>query len=60
MRKRTNFNMQEIPIDELNAPDNAKIVNLFHYARDPSRTHGVPCKFIMIEVSDTSLSERSR
>lgn len=52
--------MQEIPIDELNAPDNAKIVNLFHYARDPSRTHGVPCKFIMIEVSDTSLSERSR
>lgn len=42
---------QEIPLEELNADDNAKIVNLFHYAKDPSRPHGVPCKFVLREVS---------
>jgi ubiquitin carboxyl-terminal hydrolase 7 len=43
--------MQEIPIEELEAADrdNAKIVNLFHYAKDPQRTHGVPCKFVLYE-----------
>lgn len=42
---------QEIPIEELEAAekDDAKIVNLFHYAKDPTRTHGVPCKFVVYE-----------
>lgn len=42
---------QEIPVEELEAADrdNAKIVNLFHYAKDPQRTHGVPCKFVLYE-----------
>jgi len=43
--------LQEIPVEELEAADrdNAKIVNLFHYAKDPQRTHGVPCKFVLYE-----------
>ncbi|CAD6570825.1 MAG: hypothetical protein TREMPRED_006048 [Tremellales sp. Tagirdzhanova-0007] len=40
---------EEIPVEELNAPEGSKIVNLFHYAKDPSRTHGVPCKFVILE-----------
>lgn len=38
-------------MEELEAADrdNAKIVNLFHYAKDPQRTHGVPCKFVLYE-----------
>lgn len=40
---------EEIPVDELNAADNTRIVNLFHYSRDPSKHHGVPCKFVIIE-----------
>jgi hypothetical protein len=37
-------------MEELNAPEGSKVVNLFHYAKDPSRTHGVPCKFVILEV----------
>lgn len=47
---------EEVPIEELNAGDNTKIVNLFHYSRDPSKTHGVPCRFVIREgevFSDT-------
>lgn len=42
---------QEIPVEEIEAAekDDAKIVNLFHYAKDPSRSHGVPCKFVVYE-----------
>jgi len=38
---------EEVPTEELNAPDDAKIVNMFHYAKEPSRTHGVPCRFVL-------------
>lgn len=41
--------MQEIPLEELNAGEDTKIVSLFHYSKDPARTHGVPCKFVVIE-----------
>ena len=43
--------MQEVPLEELNAPESAKIVNLFHYAKDTARIHGVPCKFVLYDVS---------
>jgi ubiquitin carboxyl-terminal hydrolase 7 len=42
---------QEVPLEEMNAGDGTKIVNLFHYSKDPVRTHGVPCKFVLREVS---------
>lgn len=38
---------EEIPAEEISPPDNAKVVNLFHYSRDPTKTHGVPCKFVI-------------
>jgi ubiquitin carboxyl-terminal hydrolase 7 len=40
---------EEIPADELSPEENAKVVNLFHYSRDPTKTHGVPCKFVLRE-----------
>lgn len=46
---------EEIPEEELNAPEDSRTVNLFHYAKDPSRTHGVPCKFVLYRVSLTAL-----
>lgn len=47
---------EEVPQEELDAQANekSKIVNLFHYHKDPSRTHGVPCKFVLIEVGHTN------
>lgn len=42
---------EEVPQEELNAGDNTRIVNVFHYSKEPSRTHGVPCKFVLHEVS---------
>jgi len=38
---------EEIPNDELAVPEAAKVVNMFHYAKEPSRTHGVPCRFVL-------------
>lgn len=46
---------EEIPVEELQAGEGTKIVNVFHYSRDPSRTHGVPCKFVLHEVSCSAL-----
>ncbi|ORX33688.1 hypothetical protein BD324DRAFT_666297 [Kockovaella imperatae] len=40
---------EEVPLEEINAPENSKIVNLFHYARDIARPHGVPCRFVLLE-----------
>jgi ubiquitin carboxyl-terminal hydrolase 7 len=40
---------EEIPAEEVSPPDNAKVVNLFHYSRDPTKIHGVPCKFVIYE-----------
>ncbi|KAL1410390.1 ubiquitin-specific protease ubp15 [Vanrija albida] len=54
---------EEIPLEEINAGDNTKIVNLFHYSRDPAKTHGVPCKFVVIEgekFSDTKARIQER
>lgn len=42
---------EEVPADEIGAGENTRVVNLFHYHKDPSRTHGVPCKFVVVEVS---------
>jgi ubiquitin carboxyl-terminal hydrolase 7 len=42
---------EEVPQEELSAPDNTRVVNVFHYSKEPSRVHGVPCKFVLHEVS---------
>jgi hypothetical protein len=42
---------EEVPAEELNAGENARVVNLFHYHKDVAKAHGVPCKFVVLEVS---------
>ena len=56
-----NAKLQEVPQEELDAQqdEKAKIVNLFHYSKDPARTHGVPCKFVLIDVSGMRFARRS-
>ena len=42
---------EEVPAEEMNAGENARVVNLFHYHKETSKVHGVPCKFVVYEVS---------
>jgi ubiquitin carboxyl-terminal hydrolase 7 len=42
---------QEIPAEELRVSDNEKIIDVFHYHKDPSRWHGVPFRFAIRAVS---------
>ncbi|KAI5451946.1 ubiquitin-specific protease ubp15 [Naganishia albida] len=36
---------EEIPAEELRVSDNEKIIDVFHYHKDPARWHGVPFRF---------------
>jgi len=38
---------EEIPAEELNADEADKIISVFHFSREVSRTHGVPFKFVV-------------
>lgn len=38
--------IQEIPKEELEARNEDKIINVFHYSRDPQRAHGIPFRFV--------------
>lgn len=40
---------ERVPQEEANADDN-QFVHVFHYQNDVSRVHGVPFKFLVIEV----------
>ena len=44
---------QEIPMDELEARESDKIIDVFHFTKEPSRTHGVPFRFIVRPVRHT-------
>jgi len=41
---------QEIPREELEAEDADKVIGVFHFSKDLSRTHGVPFKFVVKKV----------
>ena len=41
---------ERVPEEEVNA-DESQFVHVFHYQNDVSRVHGVPFKFLVIEVS---------
>ena len=41
---------EEIPVEELNADEADKVISVFHFFRDPLRTHGVPFKFVVKPV----------
>lgn len=38
---------EEVPREELEADDADKVISVFHFSRDVSRTHGVPFKFVV-------------
>ena len=42
---------EEIPREELEAEDDDKIINAFHFTRDIARVHGFPFKFVVKPVS---------
>jgi len=42
----TEFYAEEIPREELEPASEDKIVNCFHYTREPARAHGVPFRFV--------------
>ena len=41
---------QEIPRDELEADDADKVISVFHFSKEVSRTHGVPFRFVVKPV----------
>lgn len=54
---------QEIPVEELEARDTDKIVDVFHFTKEPSRTHGVPFRFVVLpdeKFSDTKKRLQTR
>jgi hypothetical protein len=39
-----------VPLEELHLTDHDKLIDVFHYHKEPSRWHGVPCKFVVKAV----------
>jgi len=51
IRKQIDFIFsQEIPREELEADDADKVISVFHFSKELSRTHGVPFKFVVKRV----------
>lgn len=44
---------EEIPWEELDAEESDKVISVFHFSKEVSRTHGVPFKFVVKPVSVT-------
>ncbi|TFK55144.1 cysteine proteinase [Heliocybe sulcata] len=38
---------EEIPVEEAEADDHDKVISVFHFSKEVSRTHGVPFKFVV-------------
>jgi len=38
---------EEIPREELEADDSDKVIGVFHFSKELSRTHGIPFKFVV-------------
>jgi len=45
-----NLILQEVPREELEADDSDKLIGVFHFSKEPQRTHGVPFKFVVKRV----------
>ncbi|KDN51670.1 hypothetical protein RSAG8_00216, partial [Rhizoctonia solani AG-8 WAC10335] len=43
----TDIYAEEITVEELSAGENDKVISVFHYTKEPARTHGVPFKFVV-------------
>lgn len=47
LREPVELFAEEVPLDELNVTDDDKVIDVFHYHRDPSRYFGVPFRFVV-------------
>lgn len=47
---------EEIPLDEWKAANDegVRIVPVYHYNKEPTRTHGVPFRFVLLPVRSPS------
>jgi len=45
--EQTDLFAEEVPEEELQASEQDKIINVFHYTKEVSRTHGVPFRFVL-------------
>lgn len=50
---------EEIPMDEIESEDAKRIVPVFHYSKEPNRTHGIPFRFVLLPVSFCLITESS-
>ena len=50
--------LQEVPQEELEADDSDKVIGVFHFSKELSRTHGVPFKFVVKRVRNYSFNLR--
>jgi len=55
MNEYTTFYAERLPEEEVNAEE-SNFISVFHFQSEPSRTHGVPFKFLLLEVSFQRLS----
>jgi ubiquitin carboxyl-terminal hydrolase 7 len=51
--------IQEIPAEELEADDADKVISVFHFQKEVSRTHGVPFKFVVKPVSENKYLDQT-
>lgn len=51
LREPAELYAEEIPLDETNVTDDSKVIDVFHYHRDPTRYFGVPFRFVLKNVS---------
>lgn len=42
---------EEIPLEELSVKDEERVISVYHFTKDPSRTHGIPFRFVLKPVS---------
>jgi hypothetical protein len=51
LREPAELYAEEIPLEETNLTDDAKVIDVFHYHREPTRYFGVPFRFVVKNVS---------
>ncbi|SCV67019.1 BQ2448_5665 [Microbotryum intermedium] len=44
---QTELFAEEVPLEESRAADGSRVVPCFHYNKEPSRTHGIPFRFVL-------------
>ncbi|KAG7531294.1 hypothetical protein FFLO_04472 [Filobasidium floriforme] len=63
LREPAELYAEEIPLEETNLTDDAKVIDVFHYHREPTRYFGVPFRFVVKNgerFEDTKLRLQAR